>query len=260
MSTKIKRGAAAWAFVGMLFLAWSGVVFGVNAAERDRAKEARAHAQKIEHFYQVVDGEISGSESGPANKLARDLKALPADQLEEFRGDSNRYGGIAGELGFDPFDGINCSECGPLDQEVIENVQTVKDGGLEQVLEGIESGIPTPNEAPRPPTFMWLLWLFSLPIAAGVVYLQKQRSEEDRYRGFPEERRLLAQLREAKGELPPGNKEWLALDQLADRLQEQIDMRVSYKKSKTQEMKLDALTQEASSALEDIAAGNKALD
>jgi hypothetical protein len=163
-------------------------------------------------------------------------------------------------LGFDPFDGVDCSECGPLDQEVIENVQAIKDGELEQVLEEIESGIPASNEASGPPTFVWLLWLFSLPITASVMYLQKLKSEEDRYKGFPEERQLLAQLHAAKNELPPGHKEWLALDELADRLQEQIDMRVSYKKSKTQAMKLEALTQEASNALEAIAAGNKELE
>lgn len=257
---KIRRGAVIWAAAGALLLAWFGLAAGVNAGTNDEVKDAIAQQGKAEHFYRVVAGDISGQEPGPANRLARDLRELSEEEIISFAGDNNRYGGISEELGFDPFNGVDCSECGPLDTQVIFDVQAVKDGDLEGVLDRLESEVPKPDEMSGPPLLLWFLWFVSFPVTVGIKYVQRQRSEEDKYRDFPDERELLAQLREAKSELPPGHQEWLALDQLADQLQEQIDLRVSYKHRKTKEMKLEALTQEASSRLEEIEAGNKTLE
>ena len=249
-----------WATAGILLLAWVGVAAGVNAAGSGDVKDARAQAAKEIRFYQVVAGELSGSELGPANRLARDLKEASADKLVAFQGDSNRYGGITIELGFDPFDGVDCSECGPLDGEVISNVEAVKIGNLSEVIQSIQAEIPTQGEESGPPAAIWLLWIISFPTYAGFMYIKHHRSIEAKYRDFSDERQLIGQLREAQHGLPPGNQEWLALDQLADNLQEQIDARVSYTKSKAQKVRISTLTQEATSVLEDIEAGNKALD
>lgn len=256
----IKRGAVIWAIAGMLLFAWLVFAAGVNAGARDKAEEKIEQNLKLEHFYRVVAGETSGQESGPANKLARDLKDLEATALNSFVGDSNRYGGITEDLGFDPFNGVDCSECGPLDRQVVEDVEQIKAGNLAVVIVRIQSEEVLEDEMPGLPGLLWVLWIVSLPAAGAVIYVRRMRSEGARYRDFPEERKLLAQLHEAKNELPPGHREWLALDELADRLREQIDMRASYKKSKTQQMKLETLTQEANNALDAIAAGNETLD
>ena len=260
MTSRLKRGALAWGAAGATLLAWVALAAGLNAGTNSEVKEARSQAAKETRFYQVVAGELSGSEPGPANRLARDLRETPVERLSSFQGDSNRYGGISEELGFDPFNGVDCQECGFLDPDVIENTEQVKNGDLPTVLEEIQDEVPVQDDTPGPPAFLWFLWIISYPIYAGYVFVKDRRSVEARYRDFAEERSLIGQLREAQHALPPGSQDWNALDQLADNLQEQIEQRVSYRQSKTQRIKIDTLTDEASSVLDDIAAGNRELD
>lgn len=256
----MKRGVTIWLSVGALLLAWFGFSTGVNAGTRDRASEELAQEQKVEHFYRVVSGELTGSESGPANKLARDLRELPFEDLDTFMGDSNRYGGISDDLGFDPFDGVDCSECGRLDSEVILYVQEVKNGNLNLVIQELAEGVEEADLMSRPGSGIVFLWVLSLPVGIGILYVLGRRSEESRYREFSTERRLVSELREARSELPPGTSDADVLDAMIVRLEDQIEMRVNYKKSKTQEMKLDHLMKEANATLGAITAGNRTLD
>lgn len=248
-----------WLIAGALLFAWSGVSAGSNSAERNRAKDETAQLAKQEHFYRVVAGELSGNEPGPANKLARDLHDLPVEQIDTFTGDSNRYGGITEDLGFDPFNGVDCSECGPLDYEIALDVIAIKTDQLERVVDDLHAEVKPADTTSGPPTFAWFLWFFSLPTYVGVMYVRQRRGEERKYREFPEERHLLGELRDAQAELPQGPL-WDELERLSFRLQEQIETRVEYSKSKTQTMKLESLMQEGSDALEAIAAGNQTLD
>lgn len=257
---RIKRGATIWAVAGALLLAWSGFSWGANMGAEDRADDDRAKQEQLMHFYRVVAGDLSGQEPGPANKLARDLREIPVEDIETFTGDSNRYGGITDELGFDPFNGVNCSECGELDTQVVFDIQDIKDGELNTVLERLEDEIEPADTVAGPPGFLWAVWLISLPALAFALHMRERRSVESRYQGVIEERKLLEQLHQAREELPVGGRDWMAIAALEERLEEQIETRVNYKKSKTQEMKLERLMTEASDALESIAAGNKALN
>lgn len=255
---KIKRVAAIWALAGGLLLAWFGFAAGVNAGTEDQFSDDVAQMEKVEHFYRVVNGDLSGQEPGPVNKLARDLRELSADRVLDFTGDSNRYGGITSDLGFDPFNGVDCSECGQLDTQIVLDVLAIKEGELDSVLERLESEIDQPSTLAEPPDVLWILWILSLPAGVGFLYVRRRRGEESRYREFLGERTLVHELREAGRDLSDEER-WRAAH-LADQLEAQIEMRVQYRQSKAQEMKLDGLQKEASDALEAIAAGNKELD
>lgn len=260
MNKHIKRGVIVWVIAGVLLLAWFTFAVGVNAANEDQASDEISQVEKRERFYRVVSGEISGDAPGPLNRLARDLRELPTEDVGSFAGDNNRYGGISEELGFDPFNSPDCSECGPLDSDVIADVVTIKQGGIDEVIENLFESVEPADTLSGPPDFLWLIWLLALPIEVGAFYISQRRSEEDKYRDFAEERKLISELQMTKGDFLPNSREWRELDSLESRLKEQIETRVSYRKSKTQAMKIDYLTSEANSALEAIAAGNKELD
>lgn len=255
-----------WGAIAVVLSVWA-IVAGVSSHnENARANEQRAAATEVEHFYLVVAGERSGAEPGPANKLARDLRDLTVPSgdtyeaaVSRFRGDSNRYGGITRDLGFDPFEGPNCSECGPLDVAVQENVVVIHNGGIDTVIEEIEAGIPDDEPISGPPLWLWIALLMSLPTYLVIDAVRVKRQEEGRYRELSTEKQLLADLRGMQKELPPGGDRDL-LTGLADRLEAQMDMRVSYRGKKKTDMKLQALVGEATSTLESIEAGNRELN
>ncbi len=254
-----------WAILAVGLLGWTGAGALSGRHADSRAAEQYAAVAKVEHFYLVIAGERSGVEPGPGNKLARDLRDLHvpdgssyAVQIRLFRGDSNRYGGVTRDLGFDPFEGPNCSECGPLDFNVQETVIAVKNGGIDAVVDELESTVEIEEPISGPPASLWGLWLASFPIYVGATYFMRRRQEESRYRELAQESALLSQIREMEKELPPGDQRYV-LSNLASRLEEQMELRVAYRGKKKTDMRLDALVNEATAALESIEAGNREL-
>lgn len=256
---RAQRVVAAWIASGALILGWGVGASAFDASGRSEIKAAAAQAAKTEHFYLVVAGERSGSEPGPMNKLARDLRELSPEEVANFRGDSNRYGGISSELGFDPFEGPNCSECGPLDFVVQETVLVVKGGGIDSVVAEIKATVVEEEPIPRPPGPLWALWLVSLPGYLGATYVLGKRREEDRFREFGTERVLLRQVQEIRRALPASDPRAGGLEQLARRLEAQMNRRVTFAGQKKQDMRLEALTAELEAAVESIEAGNREL-
>jgi hypothetical protein len=259
-------GGVAWVVALVVLLSWSAVGAVSGHSARGRVSEQRSAATKVEHFYLVVAGQRSGSEPGPANKLARDLRDLHvpagssyAREVQSFRGDSNRYGGVTRELGFDPFEGPNCSECGPLDFDVQDTVIVIKGGGIDAVIAEIESGLVEEDPISGPPEILWLLWFLSFPGYVGTSYVLTKRGEADRYREVTGERQLLGQIHETLRDLPRGDPRAIELSSVAQRLETQINQRVAYRKTKKEDMKLEALATEATSVLEAIEAGNREL-
>lgn len=255
-----------WGVLAMVLSAWA-IFAGVSSHnENARANEQRAAAAKVEHFYLVVAGQLSGAEPGPANKLARDLRELTVPSgdtyeatLSRFRGDSNRYGGVTRELGFDPFEGPNCSECGPLDVAVQENVVVIHNGGIDTVIEEIEAGIVDDEPMSGPPLWLWIALLMSLPTYLVLDAIRVKRKEESRFREFGTERALLRQVQEIRGALPPGDPRQGGLEQLSRRLEAQMNKRVTFAGQKKQDMRLEALTAELEAAVDSIEAGNREL-
>ena len=253
--------------VGAVVLSVWAIMAGVSSHnENARANEQRAAATKVEHFYLVVAGERSGAEPGPANKLARDLRDLNvpsgdtfAATLSRFRGDSNRYGGVTRELGFDPFEGPNCSECGPLDVAVQENVVVIHNGGIDTVIGEIEAGLVHEGPMKGPEVWLWLVWLMWLPSYLVFDAIRVKRREESRFREFGTERALLRQVQEIRGALPPSDPRQGGLEQLSRRLEAQMNKRVTFAGQKKQDMRLEALTAELEAAVDSIEAGNREL-
>lgn len=257
MANKIKWSMVGpWLIAGVLLFTWSGIAAGRNAAEKDRVKDESAQIEKREHFYRVIAGELPGSEPGPANKLARDLRDLPEDEIDSFTGDSNRYGGITDDLGFDPFNGLDCHECGPLDRSVVDDVEEIKNGDLDEVMD--HYAVDPADTGSGPSKLIYFLWIISLPAFAGYLFVRNRRAEETKYREFVDERRLIGKLREASHELSPGNRQ--SIEDLADKLQSEIDTRVTFGQTKARQMKLEALIDEAGEVLGAIEAGNRTLN
>ena len=255
MTTGLKRAAVVWAVAGALLLSWAGVTSGINSGSQDAYEDDVAAAQKQQQFWRIVAGQGEGP-SGVLNKLAKDLRDLPLEDISGFRGDSNRYGGISEELGFDPFNGVNCSECGPLDEQVVENVRIIRDGRVTEVLQRLEP--EKPDKTSGPPGALWPLWLISLPVFVGGSYLRNKRREEHRYSEYGQEMELVRSLDEAIPELPSGQANDLAT--LRDQLMQNINQRIKYGEEEARAMKLEALRQEAEETLEAIAEGNRALN
>lgn len=119
-----------------------GVLTGISAGNQayDHAKQrdaARVAASEA-HFWKVVAGEESGTAPTVDNRLASDLATRldDPDAIRDFRGDSNRYGGISDAIGYDPFDGagLDCVECGPLDAETMAKIEQIQAGKLDEVI------------------------------------------------------------------------------------------------------------------------------
>ena len=102
-----------------------------QAANHYQNQDAAEQYANRAHFYRVLSGEESGSAT-VENQLARDLRAT--DNLNDFRGHSNSYGGIADAIGEDPFVSEGCEECGALRPEFREKVEQAKDGNVEQLI------------------------------------------------------------------------------------------------------------------------------
>lgn len=243
----------------MFLFAWLGFVAGANSKERERVQDAQALLSKREHFYLVIAGRSPGAEPGPANRLARDLRDLPVEDVSTFTGDSNRYGGITSELGFDPFDGVDCSECGRLDGDVVYDTVEIKNGNIDTILSNHEAHIEPADTRPSPGGYIFFLWVLALPAYAGVVYVMQSRHTEETYKEFSRERTLIRELREAQEhDIPDYERKRLQL--LADALEGQIETRVSYSKTKTQKMEIEQLAGEAETALDAITVGNETLN
>lgn len=251
-----KRVAATWASVGTLLLAWSGFAYGANRGSESEYDESVKQAQVQQHFWRVVAGQESGSQGGVLNKLARDLNELPTEELSQFRGDSNRYGGISEELGYDPFNGADCSECGPLDPAVIDHVVAAKGCCLPQVLKSYEP--EKPEQVGGAPWFLWGGWLLSLPGFQLFTGLRRKRRDEQRYSQYGQEMELIRSIDHA---LTTGNYVGPSDDlyRMRDQLREAIDTRIKYGEQEVKAMKIEELRREARETLEAFNEGNRAL-
>lgn len=164
------------AAVVTVILGVTGAVAVGQSIQQDDATDAQEAARSEAHFWRVVAGAESGSPTVDV-LLARDLRGLSASQVERFRGDSNRYGGITDAIGYDPFDetGLDCFECGPLDVYTKDNLALIRQGGLDQVLQDTE--VPSPDQGltltpAGMSTMSWvaLLWMVGGPLTLAAAH------------------------------------------------------------------------------------------
>lgn len=134
--------ALAQAFIMTLSLCLGTIMLVAMAHRDDASYEVNKDRQSQQiTFYRIAGGEISGSGTGPDLTLARDLDEWVEEgrDIQDFRGNSNRYGGVSDALGFDPFDssGLGCFECGPLNDEAIAEINSVRETG-ETLIEPLQ--------------------------------------------------------------------------------------------------------------------------
>jgi hypothetical protein len=250
--TKLTAG---WVVCGAIWLAWAVFAFGANQAKDSNYRDKLDAAKTQQVFWRVVAGREQGNESGVLNKLANDLRATPASELVDFRGDSNRYGGITEALGYDPFNGPNCQECGPLDDAVVADAIEIKKGGLQAVVARLQP--PKPDHVSGPPLVLWLVWLVSLPLAVFGYKRYAQHRHEVKYGEYTQELELADSLSSAMKGLPSPQADELGV--LRSKLLEGIDQRVKYGEDEAKQMRLAALKEEALATLEAIDEGNRVL-
>lgn len=155
--------------VGLALIAWTGVLGTVQVLDRNDATAAQDAAQDEAQFWQVVAGEANSASPTVDVLLARDLRDLSASDVNQFRGDSNRYGGITDAIGYDPFDetGLNCFECGPLDPYTKANLALIARGGIDQVVDSLQVEAPDEGLTLTPGGVGSLGYLFALWMIGG---------------------------------------------------------------------------------------------
>lgn len=252
-----KRGRVAWLVCLAILLAWSGLAMVAGIGSDDQYKAQQKQAAKEIHFYREVAG-TDNDRGGMLNKLALDLRHTRADQLYQFRGDANKYGGIANELGFDPFNGASCSECGPLDEDVRANVAAVKAGNLGAVLSDI--AVKKPDTMAAPPLALWILLLLLIPAVVLFERMEGSRKRSRQVRAMPNEMALIDDMDRALGGTFSSPQERYDLQALRNRLMEEVDDRVRYGEMAGHDMRIKELRQEALDNLEAIEEGNKVLE
>lgn len=180
--------AIASAAVGVILLVGGGAAV-VQSIDNNRAEQAQEVSDKEAHFWRIVAGEGSGSSPTVDVLLARDLQGLSASQVDDFRGHSNRYGGITDAIGFDPFDetGLDCFECGPLDQGTKDNLALIRADNLDAVINKTTVEAPKEGLTLTPfglgiPTTVFILWMVGGPLTlAAAHYTAKYNGHLNRW-------------------------------------------------------------------------------
>lgn len=180
------------------------VAGGTQAIQHHQHQQAVATAQARAHFWKVVAGTEQPTSATVDNTLASDLHARMgpsviiddpnsfnrlSQRVEDFRGDSNSYGGITDAIGYDPFadESLPCKECGPLDAQTKHNLLLIQQGNLKVVL---AKDIPhfsskytlTPGGMGVIP-FAGLVWLMGGPLTLAAAHRRlmfKDRMNQDR--------------------------------------------------------------------------------
>lgn len=141
LQTAIAAGAVA------VYAGWMTVIGIGQIADHSDAKEETSERQAEAHFWRAVAGDIPTTSASVENTFADDLKAIVDDPaaIREFRGESNRYGGITEEIGYDPFDetGLNCFECGPLDSYTKARLALIRNGDLTKITDELTLKLDT---------------------------------------------------------------------------------------------------------------------
>jgi hypothetical protein len=155
--------------VAAVLLAVTSVVGVAQILDQNEATSEQKAAQNETQFWRVVAGEAGDTSPTVDVLLARDLRSLSASDVEQFRGDSNRYGGITDAIGYDPFDetGLNCFECGPLDPYTKRNLTLIRQGNIDQVVAALEVEGPDEGLTLTPGGVSFLSYFAALWIVGG---------------------------------------------------------------------------------------------
>lgn len=151
---------------------------GSQALTHNMNQEVAEQYATRAHFYRVVAGEEDAGAPTVDNQFAQDLRN--SQDLRDFRGSSNTYGGISNALGEDPFVSEGCEECGALTVEFRTNVEQAKSGKLDAVLRREIHAVDTEGFTVTPwglsvPAAAGMLWLFGGPLALALGHRRAMR-------------------------------------------------------------------------------------
>lgn len=147
LTVQVKIIAVLFAFLSVVGIATASI----QLVQHHDHRRATATAEARSHFWKVVAGVEQPNAATVDNTLAQDLhdrlgpSTVVGDpnsfnrisqRIEDFRGNSNEYGGITDAIGYDPFadETLPCKECGPLDARTIHNLLLIQQGNLKVVL------------------------------------------------------------------------------------------------------------------------------
>lgn len=187
-----------------------GVASVINVASHVGVDESNGAISEEIGFWNSV---ATGGSNSPSveNRLARDLAVrlgpvqpgvneLP-DEIVDFRGSSNAYGGITEEIGFNPFTNQGCDECGPLNDEALNSLLLIKQDRLGLVVDELEDGIGSTSwrvSDDAPLYVLPLLYGAGAGLMVGLPALPgwwRRRQEEERMRRhFPEQMELIDEI------------------------------------------------------------------
>jgi hypothetical protein len=243
-----------WGAVAVvLVLVFVFLLIGHTAATANYKHDLQDANARV-RLYAAAEGR-SLSEPSVERKLGADVYAYAkahSGHLDGFRADTNSYGGITDAIGEDPFDGINCSECGPLKPEWQERLESATQGKAN--LPNLIDRPTKPGNPARSVGVLLLLWAFVLPLLlVGSRILDHRR----RVRSYSaEDYHLLSALDQ---QLEQGSDD-PDLQHLRAGLQNALNERANAGKTEKTEMLIDRLKSEARDRLEALEAGNRYFD
>ncbi|MDB5178765.1 MAG: hypothetical protein JWN01_708 [Patescibacteria group bacterium] len=132
-----------WAAVVAALLVLVGVAGATEYSQHREQRQAAIYAHNRTEFWKVIAGVGQSGRNSADITLAEDLRKalgpvgsnapLPA-AIRDFQGDANLYGGVTSDLGFNPFAGNQCRECGSLTPSVQSKLLQIKHGGVERIV------------------------------------------------------------------------------------------------------------------------------
>ena len=276
MSASTGRAARiAWGWVlGALFVLLAVALISGAVASHNYGNAKQGYAHRT-HFYEVVAGKITDLQPTVDDTLASDLSKISVSRLADFRGDSNRYGGVSSDLGVKVF--ADCGgDCGALTDQMIQNVTDAKNGNVSAAL-----GSNRPSKASSSLTGIALvaivLWLAIAGLGLASPMLRRRKRHEKLRRAYPDECGTIDRLNAAMDAIAPGKIDLMSrrqatisrgqydeLKRMRDGIEEALQVRIdpTFASSSPQlaSRQVEKLMTEASLTLKSVETGNTTAD
>jgi len=184
--------------VAVVMLAITALFGGVQTSQNSDAADKTATAEARAEFWQVVSGDKAPQGATSMNKLAVELRealgtpdgsATLPEAIEGFSAGPSDFPGIVDDLGIQPFNdqGMSCSDCGPLNGYIKNQLLQIKQGGVDQVVAAELAGAPkveglTLTPFGIPIVMWWVLVYLTTTSAALVLAIRIDSKRNDYHR------------------------------------------------------------------------------
>lgn len=255
--------------IAAVLLAWVFVALAYNAIQTHQHSDEVAHHEAYSQFLLTVAGEDSSTLPLVGNKLAvtlrerlgpRDPNATDLPEgITHLRGSSNEYGGVAAEIGENPFESRGCGECGPLDSRARGHLLAIKRGEVYAVIEETRPDEPNKANVMIPLAGLFLMFVL-LPLFWLSPQLRRWQEGRQLQRQYPIEMKLVSNLNDVLGQLPRSHPQRRELTALRDQLQDALAVRSGSGEHQIVERRIERLVEEATVNIAAFDEGNRALE